>query len=100
MKNYHKIFLNEKKTIDLKSITGPKMKTKLAALPPITSSMSVKSRAEELIEPDFDISISHEIKDHLDKIHVIRKKAEVQEDPFIKKMEAVKRLRKLVKKLY
>lgn len=95
MKNYQKIFLNEKKSIDLKEITGPK--TKLAALPPITS--SVKSRVEELPLPEVDVSISHEIKDHLDKIHLIHKKVEVQEDLFVKKMEAIKRLRKLVKKL-
>ena len=97
MKNYQKIFLNEKKSIDLKEITGPK--TKLAALPPITSSLSVKSRVEELPLPEVDVSISHEIKDHLDKIHVIHKKVEIQEDQFVKKMEAIKRLRKLVKKL-
>lgn len=82
MQNYRKIFEPEKKLDEDKVSKQP-------VLPAI--------RREK---PQLDESeLSHDIRVHLDKIHVLNKTTDIDESPELKKIELLKRLRKLVKKL-
>jgi hypothetical protein len=105
MKNYAKMFLNDKKSIDLDSICGPvTSKRNKAALPAITSSMSNSTKRdddrvqESDINKEKDISLSHDIKDHMDKIRVPRKKVDIETDAMLRKEQSLNRLGILIRK--
>ena len=103
MRNYAKMFLNDKKSIDLDSICGPvTSKRSKASLPAITSSMSQSTirgeyQAQEN-ETNKDISLSHDIKYHMDNIRVPRKKVDIETDTMLKKEQSLNRLGILVRK--
>lgn len=90
MKNYSKIF---EKKVSFKSISGP-VSTNInnkKVLP------AIKNQDEEIPKEDY-LSSSHDIKVHLDKIRIFNINVDLEEDLNVKKLESIKKLRRILKK--
>lgn len=91
MKNYSKIF---EKKVSFKSISGP-VSTNIINNKKVLP--AIKNKDEEMPKEDY-LSSSHDIKVHLDKIRIFNKNVDLEEDLNVKKLESIKKLRRLLKK--